>query len=159
MILGDKLLISEVVLSHKVIRLPNPALRIYSCESLTLQFDRMEEAHHSFTGPPHTHGRAHIEAEQLTMTTLQAHPQEPQWDTEYGGGYSCHHESGWYYPSHGYPEPSLRARISASVRYPDWYAPLERYVGYGVDQAERTVEGIGRLEHQMDDFAHTQTMM
>jgi hypothetical protein len=41
--------------------------------------------------------------------------------------------------------------------YPDWYAPLERYVNYGVDQAERVVEGIRRLEHQMDDFAHVQT--
>jgi hypothetical protein len=36
---------------------------------------------------------------------------------------------------------------------------LERYVSYGVDQAERAVEGIGRLEHQMDDFAHTQMKM
>jgi hypothetical protein len=34
---------------------------------------------------------------------------------------------------------------------------LERYVNYGVDQAERVVEGIRRLEHQMDDFAHVQT--
>jgi hypothetical protein len=45
---------------------------------------------------------------------------------------------------------------SASATYPDWYAPLERYVSYGVDQAERAVEGIGRLERQMDDFAHMQ---
>jgi hypothetical protein len=36
--------------------------------------------------------------------------------------------------------PSL---ASASARYPDWYAPLERYISYGVDQAERAVEGIG----------------
>jgi hypothetical protein len=40
----------------KVIWLPNPTLRLYSCESLTLQFDRTGEARHSFTGPPHTHG-------------------------------------------------------------------------------------------------------
>jgi hypothetical protein len=40
----------------KAIRLPNPALRLYSYESLTLQFDRMGEAHHSFTGLPHTRG-------------------------------------------------------------------------------------------------------
>jgi hypothetical protein len=33
----------------KAIRLPNPALRLYSCESLTLQFVRMVEAHHDFT--------------------------------------------------------------------------------------------------------------
>jgi hypothetical protein len=40
----------------KAIRLPNPGLRLYSCESLKPQFDRMGEAHHNFTGPPHTHG-------------------------------------------------------------------------------------------------------
>jgi hypothetical protein len=43
----------------------------------------------------------------VTTTTLQAHPQEPQWDTRYGIGYSGHHEGSSYYPSHGYPEPSL----------------------------------------------------
>jgi hypothetical protein len=32
----------------KAIRLPNPGLRLYSYESLTLQFDWMGEAHHSF---------------------------------------------------------------------------------------------------------------
>jgi hypothetical protein len=36
---------------------------------------------------------------------------------------------------------------------------LERYVIYGVDQAERAVEGIGQLERWMDDFAHMQTVM
>jgi hypothetical protein len=40
--------------SRKAIRLPNPVLRLYSCESLTLQFDWMGEACHSFTGPPRT---------------------------------------------------------------------------------------------------------
>jgi hypothetical protein len=39
----------------KAIRLPNLSLRLYSCESLTLQFDKMGEAHHSFTGSPRTH--------------------------------------------------------------------------------------------------------
>jgi hypothetical protein len=73
------------------------------------------------------------------------------------GGYSGHHESGSYYPSHSYHEPSLRAGTSASARYSDWYAPLERYVSYEVDQAERVVEGIGSLKHQMDDFVHAQT--
>jgi hypothetical protein len=67
------------------------------------------------------------------MTTPQAHPQEPRWNTGYGGGYLGQHESGSYYPYHGYPELRLLARTSASTRYPDWYAPLERYVGYGVD--------------------------
>jgi hypothetical protein len=46
----------------KAIRLPNSGLRLYSCECLTLQFNRMGEAHHSFTEPPHTQGRAHMEA-------------------------------------------------------------------------------------------------
>jgi hypothetical protein len=67
----------------------------------------MGEARHSFTGPPHTHGRARIEAAQQTMTTPQARPQEPQWDTGYGGGYLGYHDDGSYYPSQGYPEPSL----------------------------------------------------
>jgi hypothetical protein len=83
-----------------------------------------------------------MEAAHQTMTTPQAHPKEPQWDIEYGGGYSGHHESGSYYPSHGHPEPSLRAGTSSSTRYPNWYAPLERYARYGVDQAESIVEGI-----------------
>jgi hypothetical protein len=48
---------------------------------------------------------------------------------------------------------------STSARYPEWYAPLERYVSYGVDQAERAVEGIVQLEHRMDDFAHVQMEM
>jgi hypothetical protein len=46
----------SMLYDHKVIRLPNPAIRLYSCESLTLQFDGMGDARHSFTGPPHTHG-------------------------------------------------------------------------------------------------------
>jgi hypothetical protein len=126
----------------KAIQLHNLALRLYSCESLTLQFDQMGEACHSFIRPTRTHGRAHMEVAHQTTTTLQAHPQEPQWDNGYGGGYSGHHESGSYYPSHGYLEPSFRIGTSASARYPDWNAPLERYASYGVDQAERVVEGI-----------------
>jgi hypothetical protein len=80
-----------------------------------------------------------MEAAQQTMTTPQAHPQELQWYTRYGVGYSGHHEGGSYYPTHSYPEPSLLARTSASARYPDWYAPLERYVSYGIDQAKHAV--------------------
>jgi hypothetical protein len=144
---------------HKVIRLPNPGLRLYSCESLTLQFDRMGEEHHNFIGPPRTRGWARMEAAHQTMTTPQAHPQEPQWDTRYGGGYLGYHEGGSYYPSQGYPEPSLWAGNFASTRYPDWYAPLERYINYGVDQAEHTVEGIEWLKRRMDDFAHMQMEM
>jgi hypothetical protein len=83
-----------------------------------------------------------MEVAQQTTTTPQAHPQEPQWDTRYGGGYLGHHEVGSYYPSHGYPKPSLRVEPSAFVRYPDWYDPLKRYVRYGVDLAEHVLEGI-----------------
>jgi hypothetical protein len=67
----------------------------------------MAEPRRSFAGPPCTHGRARLEAAQQTMTTPQAHPLEPHWDTGYGGGYSGHHEGGGYYPFHSYREPSL----------------------------------------------------
>jgi hypothetical protein len=97
----------SMLYGYKAIRLPNMGLRLYSCKSLTPLFDRMGEARHSFIGPPHTHRRASMEATQQTMTTTQAHPQEPQWDTGYGGGYSGYHEGCSYYPSQGYPEPSL----------------------------------------------------
>jgi hypothetical protein len=123
----------SMLYGRKAIQLPNPALWLYSCESLTLQLDQMGEACQSFTWPPRTRGRACMEAAQQSTTTPQAHPQEPQWDTRFGGGYSGHHESGSYYPSHGYPEPSLRVGTSASARYLDWYGPLERYISYGVD--------------------------
>jgi hypothetical protein len=53
-----------------------------------------------------------MEEAQQTMTTPQAHPQEPQWDTGYGGGYSGYHEV-IVITSQGYPEPSLQARTSA----------------------------------------------
>jgi hypothetical protein len=73
--------------------------------------------------------------------------------------YSGHHEGGSYYPSHGYPETRIRAGTTVSTKYPDWYAPLEWYISYVVNQAERAVEGIGRLEQRMDDFAHMQMEM
>jgi hypothetical protein len=44
----------SMLYGRQAIQLPNPALRLYSCESLTLQFDRMGEAHHSFTRAPQT---------------------------------------------------------------------------------------------------------
>jgi hypothetical protein len=97
----------SMLYGRKVIWLPNPGLRLYSCEILTLQFDWMGEARHSFTGPPRTRRRACMEAAQQTTTTSQAHRQEPQWDIGYGVGYSGHHEGGSYYPSHGYPNNSL----------------------------------------------------
>jgi hypothetical protein len=84
-----------------------------------------------------------MQVAQQATTALQAHPQEPQWHTGYGGGYSSHHEGISYYPSHGYPKYSLRAGTSTSARYPDWYTRLERYASYGTDQAECMVEGIG----------------
>jgi hypothetical protein len=108
----------------------------------------MGEACHYCTGPPRTRGQAHMEAAQQSMNTPQTHPQEPQWDTGYGGGYSGYHE-GSYYPSHGYLVPSLQAGTSASTRY----------VGYGADQADHTVEVIERLKQRMDDFATVQTIM
>jgi hypothetical protein len=36
---------------------------------------------------------------------------------------------------------------------------LELYISYGVDQAKHAVEGIGRLEHRMNDSVHVQTEM
>jgi hypothetical protein len=46
----------SILYGCKTIRLPNPALRLYSCESLTLQFDQMGEVCQSCTGPSRTHG-------------------------------------------------------------------------------------------------------
>jgi hypothetical protein len=46
----------SMLYGRKAIQLPNPGLRLYSCESLTLQFDRMGEACHNFAGPPHIRG-------------------------------------------------------------------------------------------------------
>jgi hypothetical protein len=80
----------SMLYGRKAIRLPNLTLWLYSCESLTLQFDQMGDARHRFTGMLHTRGQACMEAAQQTTTTPQAHPQEPQWDTGYGGGYLGH---------------------------------------------------------------------
>jgi hypothetical protein len=46
----------SMLYGRKAIQLPNPGLRLYFCESISLQFDRMGEARHSFTGPPRTRG-------------------------------------------------------------------------------------------------------
>jgi hypothetical protein len=56
----------SMLYDHKANWLPNSALRLrlYYCERLTLQFDRMGEARNSFTGPLCTHGRARMEAAQ-----------------------------------------------------------------------------------------------
>jgi hypothetical protein len=54
----------SMLYGRKVIRLPNLGLHLYSCESLTLHFDWMGKVCHSFAGPPHTRGRARMEAAQ-----------------------------------------------------------------------------------------------
>jgi hypothetical protein len=46
----------SMLYGHKAILLPNSGLRLYSYKSLTLQFDQMGEARHSFAGPPRTRG-------------------------------------------------------------------------------------------------------
>jgi hypothetical protein len=87
----------SMLYGHKAIQLPNPGLRLYSCESLTLQFVQMEEARHSFARPPRIHRQARMEAAQQTTNKPQPHSQEPQWDTGYGVGYTGHREDGSYY--------------------------------------------------------------
>jgi hypothetical protein len=54
----------SMLYGHKAIRLPNLGLQLYSCESLTLQFDQMGESCHSFIGPPHTRRRDRMEVAQ-----------------------------------------------------------------------------------------------
>jgi hypothetical protein len=68
----------SMLYGRKAILLPNQGLRLYSCESFTLQFDQMGEARHSFRGPPCTLGQAHMEAAHQATTTPHAHLQEPQ---------------------------------------------------------------------------------
>jgi hypothetical protein len=144
---------------RKAIWLPNLALCvIFLWKSYTTVWSD-GEAHHSFTGPPCTHGWDRREAAQHNTTTAQSHSQEPQWDTGYESGYSGYCEGGSKYPSCGYSEPSLRVGTSAFARYPDKYSPLERYISYGADQAKHAVEGIGWLKWWMDDFATVQTEM
>jgi hypothetical protein len=46
-------------------------------------------------------------------------------------------EGGSSYYTHSTPGPSHGAETSAH----HWYYPLERYISYGLDQAERAVEG------------------
>jgi hypothetical protein len=121
----------SMLYGHKAIWLPNPGLRLYSCKILTLQFDWMGEVRHIFED--HLALVSKLAWRQYSRPLLHRRLTEPQWDTGYGGGDMGYHEGSSYYPSQGYPEPSLRARTFASARYPDWYAPLEQYVSYGVD--------------------------
>jgi hypothetical protein len=46
----------SMLYGRKAIRLPNLGLQLYSCESLTLQFDQMGEVNHSFKRLPPTRG-------------------------------------------------------------------------------------------------------
>jgi hypothetical protein len=46
----------SMLYGRKAIRLPNLGHRLYYSESLTLHFDQMGYARHSFIGPPNTHG-------------------------------------------------------------------------------------------------------
>jgi hypothetical protein len=40
----------SILYGRKAVRLPNPGLRLYSCENLTLQFDQMGEVRYNFIG-------------------------------------------------------------------------------------------------------------
>jgi hypothetical protein len=64
----------SMLYGRQAIQLSNPALRLYSCESHTLQFDQMGEPRHSFTGLPRTRRQARMDVAQQTMTIPQAHP-------------------------------------------------------------------------------------
>jgi hypothetical protein len=48
----------------KAIRLPNSVLALHSCKQLTLQLGRMGDMCQSYSGPPCTRQRAHMEAAQ-----------------------------------------------------------------------------------------------
>jgi hypothetical protein len=80
-----------------------------------------------------------------------------QWDTGYGSGLLGYQEGGSSYYPHSNPGPSHGAGTSASAEFSHWYYPLERYINYGVDQAEHAVEGIRRIESRMDEFERVQT--
>ena len=59
----------------KVVRLPNPALRLYSYRSLILQDAWLEDARHSYSGPPRTRSRSCREAAERERATTQVPPQ------------------------------------------------------------------------------------
>jgi hypothetical protein len=110
-----------------------------------VQLNTLEIARRSISGLPHTHGRARWEVAGHT-------PSQPQWDTRYENGLLGYQEGGSSYYPHGTPGPSHGVRTSASIEFPHWYYPLERYISYGVDQAEHAIEGIRRIESRMDEF-------
>jgi hypothetical protein len=49
----------SMLYGRKAIRLPNSGLQLYSCKSLTLQFDWMGEVRHNFIGPLHLWASSH----------------------------------------------------------------------------------------------------
>ena len=59
----------------KVVGLPNPALRLYSCRSLILQDAWLEDARHSYSGPPRTRRRLRKEAAEREQATTKVPPQ------------------------------------------------------------------------------------
>jgi hypothetical protein len=107
------------------------------------------DACRSISRPPCTYRCARQEAAGQT-------PSQPQWHTGYRSAIPGYEEGGRSYYPHGTPGPSHGARTSASAEYPHWYYPLERYINYGVDQAERAVEGIVQIESRMGEFKHVQ---
>jgi hypothetical protein len=64
---------------NKVLRLPNQAYLMCSCDQLIMQLNTLENVHHSISGPPCTCGYAQWEG-------LGQTPSQPQWDTGYGSG-------------------------------------------------------------------------
>jgi hypothetical protein len=71
---------------------------------------------------------------------------------KYQGGGSAYHPHNIHGASHG-------VGTSTTAEIPHWYYYLERYVRYGVDQAQCAVEGIGRVKCMWDEFEHVQTEM
>jgi hypothetical protein len=134
----------------KVLRLPNPTVALESCEQLTLQLNRMGDAHHSYIGQKDTHRRAHLEVTRQT-------PPQPQWDTGYVSSTPEYQGVGTAFHPHDIPGPSHGVGTSATLELPHWYYPLERFVSYGVDKAQPAVEGIGPVERRFDEREHVQT--
>jgi hypothetical protein len=74
----------------------------------------------------------------------------------YGSGLLGYQEDGSSYYLHNTPRPRHGAGTSASAEFPHWYYPFERYINYGVDQAEHMVDGIRQIESRMDEFESVQ---
>jgi hypothetical protein len=103
---------------RKVLRLPNMAHALHSCEQLTLQLNQMGDARHSYIGPMCTRGHAYFEVTRQT-------PPQPQWDTRYGGSIPEYQGGGSAYRPHDIPMPSHGVGASATAEFPHWYNPLD----------------------------------